>query len=98
MNRIVVVAVAIAFLVSGSAGAAEQKKAKTVKPGATITMEKGGEITIELFPGDAPKTVGNFVKLARRGSTTASSSTGSSRASWSRGAIPRGTARAGPGT
>ncbi len=34
---------------------------------ATITMEKGGEIKLEFFPDDAPKTVENFVTLARKG-------------------------------
>jgi len=38
-----------------------------VKQTAVITMEKGGEIVIELFPEDAPRTVENFVKLARSG-------------------------------
>ncbi len=32
-----------------------------------ITLEKGGEIRIEFFPADAPKTVENFVTLARKG-------------------------------
>jgi len=43
--------------------AVAQEKAK----GAVITMQKGGEIQIEFFPGDAPKTVENFVKLASEG-------------------------------
>ncbi|HUF93789.1 MAG TPA: peptidylprolyl isomerase [Candidatus Limnocylindria bacterium] len=30
-------------------------------------MEKGGEIRIEFYPADAPKTVENFMKLARDG-------------------------------
>jgi peptidyl-prolyl cis-trans isomerase B (cyclophilin B) len=37
-----------------------------VKQTAVITLEKGGEITIEFFPADAPKTVENFVTLAKR--------------------------------
>jgi peptidyl-prolyl cis-trans isomerase B (cyclophilin B) len=40
-----------------------QDKAK----GAVITLQKGGEIQIEFFPADAPKTVENFVKLAGQG-------------------------------
>jgi cyclophilin family peptidyl-prolyl cis-trans isomerase len=40
-----------------------QDKAK----GAVITLQKGGEIRIEFFPADAPKTVENFVKLASQG-------------------------------
>ena len=34
---------------------------------AIIELEKGGEIVIQFFPQDAPKTVKNFVKLARSG-------------------------------
>ena len=47
--------------------AVAQEKAK----GAVITLQKGGEIQIEFFPDDAPKTVENFVKLASRDSLTA---------------------------
>jgi peptidyl-prolyl cis-trans isomerase B (cyclophilin B) len=36
-------------------------------PKVVITMEKGGEITLEFFPKDAPKHVDNFVTLARKG-------------------------------
>jgi cyclophilin family peptidyl-prolyl cis-trans isomerase len=34
---------------------------------AIITLDKGGEITLEFFPADAPNTVDNFVKLAKEG-------------------------------
>ena len=34
---------------------------------AVITLEKGGEIRLEFYPEDAPKTVENFVGLARKG-------------------------------
>jgi len=36
-------------------------------PQALITLEKGGQITLELFPADAPRHVENFTKLARQG-------------------------------
>ena len=36
-------------------------------PTAVITLEKGGEIRLEFFPADAPRTVENFLKLAREG-------------------------------
>jgi peptidyl-prolyl cis-trans isomerase B (cyclophilin B) len=36
-------------------------------PTAVITMEKGGEIQIELYPEDAPKTVESFVTLSKKG-------------------------------
>jgi peptidylprolyl isomerase/peptidyl-prolyl cis-trans isomerase B (cyclophilin B) len=38
-----------------------------VKQTAVITLEKGGEIRIEFYPEDAPKTVENFVTLAKKG-------------------------------
>jgi peptidylprolyl isomerase/peptidyl-prolyl cis-trans isomerase B (cyclophilin B) len=38
-----------------------------VKQTGVIALEKGGEIRIELFPEDAPKTVENFVTLAKKG-------------------------------
>ena len=38
-----------------------------MKQTAVITMEKGGDIVIEFYPEDAPKTVDNFVKLAKKG-------------------------------
>jgi peptidyl-prolyl cis-trans isomerase B (cyclophilin B) len=41
--------------------------AQDTAKGAVITMDKGGEIRIEFFPQDAPKTVENFVKLAGQG-------------------------------
>ena len=36
-------------------------------PKAVITMEKGGEVTLEFFPYDAPRHVENFLALARKG-------------------------------
>jgi peptidyl-prolyl cis-trans isomerase B (cyclophilin B) len=50
-------------IVSLAGPAVAQEKAK----GAVITLQKGGEIQIEFFPDDAPKTVENFVKLAGQG-------------------------------
>jgi peptidyl-prolyl cis-trans isomerase B (cyclophilin B) len=38
-----------------------------VKQIGVITLEKGGEIRLEFYPGDAPKTVENFVTLAKKG-------------------------------
>ena len=37
------------------------------KPAAVITMEKGGEFRIDFYAEDAPKTVENFVTLAKKG-------------------------------
>ena len=34
---------------------------------AVIALDRGGEIRIEFFPQDAPKTVENFVTLAKKG-------------------------------
>ena len=41
--------------------------AQAKAPRAVITMDKGGEIALEFFPADAPKTVEAFIKLARAG-------------------------------
>ncbi len=38
-----------------------------MKQTGVITLEKGGEIRLELYPEDAPKTVENFVTLAKKG-------------------------------
>jgi peptidylprolyl isomerase/peptidyl-prolyl cis-trans isomerase B (cyclophilin B) len=38
-----------------------------VKQTGVITLESGGEIRIEFYPDDAPKTVENFVTLAKQG-------------------------------
>ena len=63
MNR--VLALAVALLVVAPALAQDKPAAKA--PTAVITLEKGGQITLELFPADAPKHVENFLKLARQG-------------------------------
>jgi len=56
-------AVALACALATPFTLAAQDKAPT----AVITLEKGGDIAIELFPADAPKTVEAFLKLAREG-------------------------------
>lgn len=40
--------------------------AKETKQMAIITMEKGGVIELEFYPKDAPKTVENFITLAKK--------------------------------
>jgi peptidyl-prolyl cis-trans isomerase B (cyclophilin B) len=65
MLRRLVTSLVLAALLAVPAAAAAQAagKARTV----VITLEKGGDITIEFFPADAPKTVENFVTLATKG-------------------------------
>ena len=68
MMRLVTSIAMIAVLIgSAAAVGAQEKKAAAGKPSAVITMQKGGIITVEFFPEDAPKTVDNFVKLAQKG-------------------------------
>jgi len=62
-RRVLLLLVVGVLAVAVAAGAQTPAKAK----GAVITMEKGGDIAIEFFPADAPKTVENFVKLAGQG-------------------------------
>ena len=38
-----------------------------MKQTAVITLDNGNEIRLEFFPDDAPKTVENFVTLAKKG-------------------------------
>ena len=64
LRRLVPSFVLVALLAVPVAAAAQAApKGRT----AVLTLEKGGEITIEFFPADAPKTVENFVKLAGQG-------------------------------
>ncbi|HEY8490554.1 MAG TPA: peptidylprolyl isomerase [Dehalococcoidia bacterium] len=72
--------VIVAAFVTGCGGGGEKEGTEMTSQGApetvidvnkqyfaTIELEKGGSIRIELFPQDAPQTVNNFVYLARRG-------------------------------
>jgi cyclophilin family peptidyl-prolyl cis-trans isomerase len=38
-----------------------------VKQTAVIALDQGGEIRIEFFPADAPRTIENFATLAKKG-------------------------------
>ena len=62
MNRLILAAALVLVAVSALA---------QDKPGAAstvvFTLEKGGEIRMEFYPADAPKTVENFVTLAKKG-------------------------------
>src|SRR5438445_10558205 len=68
MTRMLALAVALAFLLGHPTWAANEKQGtkNVTRATAVITMDKGGEITIAFFPEDAPKTVDNFVKLAKK--------------------------------
>jgi cyclophilin family peptidyl-prolyl cis-trans isomerase len=57
--------VAVVAVASAPAWAQDKPAAKT--PRAVITLAKGGEITLEFWPQDAPKHVENFLGLARKG-------------------------------
>jgi len=68
MSRALLALILLAWGLGGSLPApAQEKGGKKVKPAVVITLEKGGEIRIELFPEDAPKTVESFVTLAKKG-------------------------------
>jgi len=51
----------------GTIAPTANQKGITVKQTAVITLDKGGEIRLEFYPEDAPKTVENFVTLAKKG-------------------------------
>src|SRR5438093_13102663 len=63
MNRLLALVVAVIVAAPALAQTTPAGKAPT----AVITLEKGGEITLEFFTADAPKHVENFLKLARAG-------------------------------
>jgi len=71
--RMLLAALVVALVVPSGAWAQasqpadSQKGSGRVKQIAEITMEKGGVIKIEFFPNDAPKTVENFITLAKKG-------------------------------
>jgi peptidyl-prolyl cis-trans isomerase B (cyclophilin B) len=68
MVRLLVALMALAALVTAPVAAQAPastpgKPAAGKAPTALITLEKGGEIVLELWPADAPRHVENFVKL-----------------------------------
>ena len=65
-KRFMALAVTVTWVLGGVAGVHAQG-GKKVKQTAVVTLEKGGEIRIEFFPEEAPKTVENFVTLAKKG-------------------------------
>jgi peptidylprolyl isomerase/peptidyl-prolyl cis-trans isomerase B (cyclophilin B) len=54
----------IALALGAGAGQAE---AQRMHPTAVIVMQKGGEIRLELYPEEAPKTVESFITLSKKG-------------------------------
>jgi peptidylprolyl isomerase/peptidyl-prolyl cis-trans isomerase B (cyclophilin B) len=57
----------IATVVAALAAEAASAQGRGMHPFAVIVMEKGGEIRIELYPEDAPRTVESFVALSKKG-------------------------------
>jgi peptidyl-prolyl cis-trans isomerase B (cyclophilin B) len=73
MTRTLLALLGALALAVGPAGAQDKpavkpgdKKPAGKAPTAIITMEKGGEIVLELWREDAPRHVENFVKLANQ--------------------------------
>ena len=63
-RRWIVLMALVAALPAMPGGAEGQQR---MHPTAVITMDKGGEIRIELYPEDAPKTVESFITLSKKG-------------------------------
>ncbi len=53
------------FCLVASGLLAQESSASNLR--AVIKLAKGGEIVIKFYPQDAPKSVANFIKLARKG-------------------------------
>jgi cyclophilin family peptidyl-prolyl cis-trans isomerase len=67
VKGVLVLVTLLAMAPAQVAGAEAQQGKKKMKQVAVIELAKGGEIRIEFFPQDAPKTVENFVTLAKKG-------------------------------
>ena len=69
MKKLLVMLIAAALMLAGLAMAepADSEAAASENPVATIEMENGGVITVELYPEIAPNTVANFIELANSG-------------------------------
>jgi len=63
MNRLV----ALALILLAAVPVLAQDKPPAKAPTVVMTLEKGGQVTLELFPADAPRHVENFVTLVRAG-------------------------------
>ena len=46
---------------------ADPRRVQALRGTSVITLDNGKEIHLEFFPADAPKTVENFVTLAKKG-------------------------------
>ena len=65
---VVIIAAIVLGITLGKGGKTQETDyANAPHPVATLTMENGGVITIELYPDVAPNTVANFVTLANSG-------------------------------
>lgn len=61
------ICIVFALLLLFAAGCSAKKEETVQNPIATIEMENGGVIKIELRPDAAPNTVKNFIELANKG-------------------------------
>ena len=65
---VIIIAAIVLGITLGKGGKTQETDyAGAPHPVATLTMENGGVITIELYPDVAPNTVANFVTLANSG-------------------------------
>lgn len=75
MKRITIALIALLLALGAGCGKGDTKKenqtqeeeAVAKNPVATITMQDGGTMTIDLYPDIAPNTVKNFISLANSG-------------------------------
>lgn len=91
---LIVLSVALALALPACAnGGSKVKK----NPVATITMEDGGEIKLELYPDKAPNTVNNFIWLVNQGFYDGLTFHRIIDGFMIQGGDPEGTGRGGPG-
>jgi cyclophilin family peptidyl-prolyl cis-trans isomerase len=65
MKRVLAIAALLGFCLAAFTLSAMKAEAAGVR--AVIKLAKGGEIVIKFYPQDAPLSVANFIKLAKKG-------------------------------
>ena len=93
---VLLLVIAAAFIIRGAI-APKYKLADETHPVATLTMENGKKIIIELYPECAPNTVANFVELANSKFYDGLTFHRVIRGFMIQGGDPEGTGRGGPG-
>lgn len=67
LRYLLVTVLCVSFLTGCNSQKGSNEKMNSIKPIATIELEDGNKIVLELYPEMAPNTVNNFITLANSG-------------------------------